>query len=106
MAALTVRVVGMAGGGLTVTVEFPLEAWYRLVPAKLTVTGTDPGACATSAMEQLTEPFTSVVPLQLWAEPPEPSVRSSVMPGSGVPNAVRVPASVADWPSVADVVPV
>ena len=53
-------------------------------------------------MVQLAEPVTSVVPLQLWAEPPEPEVRVTGLPASGLPKAVSVPERVSrlavQWP--------
>ena len=35
-------------------------------------------------MEQLAEPVASVVPLQLWAEPPEPERQGDRLAGQGV----------------------
>ncbi len=57
-------------------------------------------------MVQLAEPEASVVPEQLWAEPPDPRVRVTVLPGSGLPKALSTPESVAGWPIVAVVAPV
>ena len=57
-------------------------------------------------MEQLTEPLVSVVPLQVCAEPPVPSVRVTLLPESGLPKTVSWPDKVADCPSVAVVAPV
>ena len=57
-------------------------------------------------MAQLAEPVALVVPLQLWAEPPEPRVRVTGLSASGLPKALSVPERVADEPLVAVVAPV
>ena len=61
-------------------------------------------------MVQLTFPFSSVVPLQDWADEPDPMVSVTTLVGSGVPvvgvSVVRVPVSVIGWPFTADVGPV
>jgi hypothetical protein len=68
-----------------VTVADVLADRYDESPAKLAVTGTDPATWLTEAMEQSAAPAWVVVEVQVWAVLPEPRVRTTDRPLSGVP---------------------
>ena len=70
------------------------------------MTGTDPTVWFTDPMTQLAEPAALVVPVQLWAVPPVPRVKVTVLFGRALPKAVRTPDKVAAEPLVAVVAPV
>ena len=57
-------------------------------------------------MWQLTSPAEFVVPLHLWAELPDPTVKVTVWWGSGVPLLVSVAESTGELPLVMVVLPV
>jgi hypothetical protein len=52
----------------------------------LLVTVTVPEVWLTSLTVQLTSPLAALVPVQLWAELPEPIVKVTVSPPTGVPG--------------------
>ena len=57
-------------------------------------------------MLQLTFPDALVVPLQCWAELPEPTVKVTVWPDSGAPSLVSVADRTGEFPLVMEVLPV
>ncbi len=75
-------------------------------PAKVSVTGTEPTVWFTDPMTQLAEPAALVVPVQLWAVPPVPRVKVTVLFGRALPKAVRTPDTVIGEPLLAVVAPV
>ncbi len=68
------------------------------------------GCWLTLAIVQLACPAALVVPVQLWAEEPEPIVKVTVCPATGVPAVgsleVTTPLKVTGWPLVSWVGPV
>ncbi len=63
--------------------------------------GTEPAVWLTSAMVQLAFPAALVVPVQLWAVLPEPSVMRTERPPSGFPSVVKLADKVNDIPLTA-----
>ena len=76
------------------------------LPAKETVTVTVPVIWSTDETLHDAVPAVPVVALQLWAELPVPSVRTTGWPLNGVPLLVSSVDRVSDWPLVAVAAPV
>ena len=77
-----------------------------MFPPYVTVTGSGLALWLNMQMLQLTFPDELVVPLQCWAELPEPTVKVTVWPESGVPLLVSVADRVGVFPLVMEVLPV
>lgn len=81
----------MVGAATTVTATGPADEARKLaLPAKDAETLLAPAFWLTTAIEQATEPFDAVTPLQDCAVPPLPSVNRTDTPTTGAPPVVCV----------------